>query len=30
MPGFVRFNVSQMADPRILDVIAGAMSGPED
>lgn len=30
MAGFVRFNVSQMADPRILDVIASAMSGPED
>ena len=29
MSGFLRFNVSQMADPRILDVVARAMAGTE-
>jgi DNA-binding transcriptional MocR family regulator len=28
MPGFLRFNVSQMADLRVFDVIARAMSQP--
>ncbi len=30
MPGFLRFNVSQMADPRIFDVIARGLSEPAD
>jgi len=27
MDGFMRFNVSQMADPRVFEVLGRAMSG---
>ena len=28
VPNFLRFNVSQMADPRIVEVLARALSAP--